>query len=162
MVVRLAVIVRAHAELRQWVWKKCMNCTSPGCEVFWLLLSRPVLPLTDSSPPSPGGIMTLIPVNGALHWCQCLEGGAPGLLNQFQARQLSWWFVLDRNHSGTATSTPPPSPLSPLSAHTHTIPPLSHNPWGTQRAIDWLSCSPLRQIDNHCVLPALHWRGEAG
>ena len=49
----------------------------------------------------------------------------------------------------------------PPPAHTHTVP-LSNNPWGTQRAIDWLSCSPLRQIDNHCVLPALCWKGEAG
>lgn len=48
------------------------------------------------------------------------------------------------------------------SPHTQTVPPLSHNPRGTQKAIDWLSCSPLRQIDNHCVLSALCWRGEAG
>lgn len=56
--------------------------------------------------------------------------------------------MLVGNHSGT------------LLFHTHTVPPLFHNPRVTQRAIDWLSCSPLRQIDNHCVLGAV-LKGEA-
>lgn len=85
------------------------NCSLQYCGPG---LAWPANPLKASflSAPHEGEIKRT-PINGPP---MCHRLGWPGRLNQFQAHQLDWWFVLDRNHfvldrnnPGTATWTVP-------------------------------------------------------